>query len=161
MNDCLWDDNLAPREAIELALRRSATMQTEQGHPSGWLIALSVNTCSPGHEHIRKLLEARRSRIREGCLKCVLRATGSGELAADTNAQALARYLHSVETGLSTEARDGATGEELNAAVTFAMKTWDASRLQHVNERGREVVLVCFWYSADICILHRLLCAKM
>ena len=114
MNDCLWDDNLAPREAIELALRRSVTMQTEQVHPSGWLIALSVNTCSPGHEHIRKLLEARRSRIREGCLKCVLRATGSGELAADTNAQALARYLHSVETGLSTEARDGRNANPAN-----------------------------------------------
>ncbi len=133
VNDCLWDDTLTPREATELALRRSAKMQTEQGHPSGCLIALSVNTCSPGHEHIRKMLEARRTRTREGFLNCVRRAIDAGELAADTDARALAMYLHSFEIGLSTQARDGATGEELNTSVSFAMKGWDANRVLSVN----------------------------
>lgn len=133
VNDCLWDDSLNPREAIELALRRSAKMQTEQGHPSGCLIALSINTCSPGHEHIGQILEARRTRTREGFLNCVLRAIDSGELAADTHARTLAIYLHSFELGLSTEARDGATGEELNSAVSFAMKAWDANSLLRNN----------------------------
>ncbi|SFF32933.1 DNA-binding transcriptional regulator, AcrR family [Phytobacter palmae] len=133
VNDCLWDDTLKPREATELALRRSAKMQTEQGHPSGCLIALSVNTCSPGHEHIRKMLEVRRTRTREGFLNCVRRAIDAGELAADTDARALAMYLHSFEIGLSTQARDGATGEELNTSVSFAMKGWDANRVVSVN----------------------------
>lgn len=133
VNDCLWDDTLTPREATELALRRSAKMQTEQGHPSGCLIALSVNTCSPGHEHIRKMLEVRRTRTREGFLYCVRRAIDAGELAADTDARALAMYLHSFEIGLSTQARDGATGEELNTSVSFAMKGWDANRVLSVN----------------------------
>ncbi|MEN0582059.1 TetR/AcrR family transcriptional regulator [Phytobacter palmae] len=133
VNDCLWDDTLTPREATELALRRSAKMQTEQGHPSGCLIALSVNTCSPGHEHIRKMLEVRRTRTREGFLNCVRRAIDAGELAADTDARALAMYLHSFEIGLSTQARDGATGEELNTSVSFAMKGWDANRVLSVN----------------------------
>ncbi|MGP2471196.1 TetR/AcrR family transcriptional regulator [Yersinia sp. 2540 StPb PI] len=129
VNECLWDDTLKPREAAELALRRSAEMQTEQGHPSGCLIALSVNTCSPGHEHIRKILAARRTRTREGFLRCVMRAKDAGELAAGTDARALAMYFHSFEIGLSTEARDGATGEELNASVSFAMKAWDSNSL--------------------------------
>lgn len=133
VNDCLWDNTLTPREATELALRRSAKMQTEQGHPSGCLIALSVNTCSPGHEHIRKMLEVRRTRTREGFLNCVRRAIDAGELAADTDARALAMYLHSFEIGLSTQARDGATGEELNTSVSFAMKGWDANRVLSVN----------------------------
>lgn len=133
VNDCLWDDTLTPREATELALRRSAKMQTEQGHPSGCLIALSVNTCSPGHEHIRKMLEVRRTRTREGFLNCVRRAIDVGELAADTDTRALAMYLHSFEIGLSTQARDGATGEELNTSVSFAMKGWDANRVLSVN----------------------------
>lgn len=135
VNDCLWDDSLNPREATELALRRSAKMQTEQGHPGGCLIALSINTCSPGHEHIAQILEARRTRTREGFLKCVLRAIDSGELAADTDARALATFLHSFETGLSTEARDGVTGEVLNASVSFAMKAWDANSLLSGNLR--------------------------
>jgi len=130
VNDCLWDDALNPREAAELALRRSAKMQTEEGHPRGCLIALSVNTCSPGHESIRQLLETRRSRTRDGFLHCVQRAKAAGELPAEIDAHALARSLHSFEIGLSTEARDGATGEALNAAVSFAMKAWDAHRVQ-------------------------------
>ncbi|MBD8215853.1 TetR/AcrR family transcriptional regulator [Erwinia persicina] len=133
VNDCLWDDTLGPREAAERALRRSAKMQTEPGHPSGCLIALSVNTCSPGNEHIRQLLTARRARTREGFLRCVMRAKEAGELAATTDARALATFLHSFETGLSTEARDGTPGEELDAAVSSAMKAWDAAALLTVN----------------------------
>ncbi|MBD8165259.1 TetR/AcrR family transcriptional regulator [Erwinia persicina] len=133
VNDCLWDDTLGPREAAERALRRSAKMQTEPGHPSGCLIALSVNTCSPGNEHIRQMLTARRARTREGFLRCVMRAKKAGELAATTDARALATFLHSFETGLSTEARDGTPGEELDAAVSSAMKAWDAAALLTVN----------------------------
>jgi len=78
-------------------------------------MALPVNTCSREHEHIRKPLEARRTR--EGFQNCVLRTIASGELAAETDARALAIYLHSFEIGLPTKARDGATGEDLNASV--------------------------------------------
>lgn len=72
---------------------------------------------------------AQRACTREGFFGCVRRARESGELAADTDAAALASYLHSFETGLSTEARDGDTGEEPDAAVTFAMKAWDTPRV--------------------------------
>ncbi|MGY3066666.1 TetR/AcrR family transcriptional regulator [Pantoea agglomerans] len=132
VNDCLWDDTLEPRDAIELALRRSAKMQTEQGHPSGCLIALSVNTCSPANEHIREILAAQRDRTRAGFLRCVTRAKEAGLLAFDTDVRALATTLHSFEIGLSTEARDGATGNELDSAVSTAMKAWDANALNVV-----------------------------
>ncbi|EPB9885856.1 TetR/AcrR family transcriptional regulator [Yersinia enterocolitica] len=133
VNECLWDDSLSPRQAVELALRRSAEMQTEEGHPRGCLIALSVNTCSPGHDHIQNLLAQRRARTREGFLRCVQRAKDAGELAAETDVRALATYLHCFEVGLSTEARDGATGKELDAAVSFAMKAWDIINLRYTN----------------------------
>lgn len=126
VNDCLWDDTPEPREAVELALRRSAKMQTESGHPSGCLIALSVNTCSPANDHIRNILAEQRERTRAGFLRCVTRAKEAGQLSANTNVRALAITLHSFELGLSTEARDGASGEELDAAVSAVMKVWDA-----------------------------------
>lgn len=133
VNDCLWDDTLAPRDAIERALRASARMQTEQGHPSGCLIALSVNTCSPANEHIREILTAQRDRTRSGFLRCVTRAKERGHLASGTDVRALAITLHSFELGLSTEARDGATGDELDAAVSSAMKAWDAHALSGID----------------------------
>ena len=127
VNNCLWDDTPEPREAVELALRRSAKMQTEPGHPSGCLIALSVNTCSPANDHIRNILAVQRERTRAGFLRCVTRAKEAGQLSADTNVLALAITLHSFELGLSTEARDGASGKELDAAVSAVMKLWDAN----------------------------------
>ncbi|HBV92723.1 TetR/AcrR family transcriptional regulator [Pantoea sp. B550] len=127
VNDCLWDDTFEPREAVELALRRSAKMQTEPGHPSGCLIALSVNTCSPANDHIREILTVQRERTRAGFLRCVTRAKEAGQLAASTDVRALAVTLHSFELGLSTEARDGASGKELDAAVSAVMKVWDAN----------------------------------
>lgn len=133
VNDCLWDDKLSPRDAVELALRRSAIMQTAPDHPKGCLIALSMNTCSPEHEHIQKLLAQRRSRTREGFLRSVSRAKEAGALTVDTDARALAIYLHSFEIGLSTEARDGATVKDLAAAVSCAMKAWDAHAMPAVN----------------------------
>jgi len=129
VNDCLWDETLAPRDAIERALRGSARMQTEPGHPSGCLIALSANTCSPANEHIREILTAQRERTRAGFSGCVKRAKEEGHLASGTDVRALATALHSFELGLSTEARDGATGKELDAAVSSAMKVWDAYTL--------------------------------
>lgn len=127
VNDCLWDDRLGPREAVERALRCSAKMQTEPGHPSGCLIALSVNTCSPANDHIREILTVQRERTRAGFLRCVTRAKEAGQLAASTDVRALAVTLHSFELGLSTEARDGASGKELDAAVSAVMKVWDAN----------------------------------
>lgn len=130
VNDCLWDDTLSPREAVELALRRSARMQTEQDHPKGCLIVLSISTCAPEHDHIHTLLATRRSHTREGFMRNVIRAIEQGELSADTHARALALSLHSFEIGLSTEARDGATWHDLDAAVSSAMQAWDAHSLR-------------------------------
>ncbi|MCP5586822.1 TetR/AcrR family transcriptional regulator, partial [Klebsiella pneumoniae] len=48
----LKDDTLAPRNAIETALRKSAAMQTAQSHPSGCLIMLGASNCSPENRQV-------------------------------------------------------------------------------------------------------------
>lgn len=43
-----WDTSLEPKQAVELALRRSARMQCERGHPKGCMVTLGVmSTPSP------------------------------------------------------------------------------------------------------------------
>ena len=42
VTECLWDTDLAPKEALDQALRRSARMQCERGHPKGCMVALGV-----------------------------------------------------------------------------------------------------------------------
>ncbi|MFP9230824.1 TetR/AcrR family transcriptional regulator [Pectobacterium cacticida] len=129
VNASLWDDNLPPRQAIELALRRSAKMQTERSHPKGCLLVLAASTCSPEHESVQKLLASQRARTRQGFQRCVQRAVDAGELPADTDVRAFAASFHSFLLGLSLQARDGVPGTVLDAAVTEILRNWDARAL--------------------------------
>ncbi|MET0322142.1 MAG: TetR/AcrR family transcriptional regulator [Duganella sp.] len=124
--DFLWDPQLAPRAAIELALRASARMQCEAGHPKGCMVALGVMSAgAPDHAAATAGLSATRARNRAGLLACVQRGIAHGELAAATSAQALAGAFESFLIGLSTLARDGAAPDDLDAAVTYIMQLWD------------------------------------
>ena len=126
----LWDESLPPREGLELALRRSARMQSERGHPKGCLMVLSATACSPEHVQVQKLLAKARARTRDGIASCIARAVASGELPVGTDARALTMAYGGFLVGLSTLARDGVTSAALDSAVTEIMKVWDVAAQQ-------------------------------
>ncbi len=123
----LWDEVLAPRGAIEQALRHSARMQTDVAHPSGCMIILSATGCSPDNAHLEAHLRKARQGNRTAMLGCVERAITSGELGSDTDAIALSTMFDGLLVGFSTQARDGVPVEAMNAAITQAMAVWDVS----------------------------------
>lgn len=127
VESCLWDGSLPPRQAIELALRRSARMQSEPGHPKGCLMVVAAVACSPEHANVQQLLAKARARTRDGIASCVARALESGELSTGTDVQALAMVFGSFLVGLSTLARDGVTSAALDSAVTEIMHVWDVA----------------------------------
>ncbi|MFD4838433.1 TetR/AcrR family transcriptional regulator [Achromobacter sp. NPDC058515] len=129
VNDSLWDDEIAPRKAIELALRRSAKMQCEWGHPKGCMVALGVMSApTPEHAAVAKPLADSRQRTRAGFLRCVERGIASGELSADADARSLATVFDSFLVGVSTLARDGVRYPNFDAAITQVLKVWDAAQ---------------------------------
>lgn len=124
----LWDTRLAPREAIETALRSSARMQCEPGHPSGCMVGLGVMSApSQAPAEVTAPLTRSRARTRDGFRVCVQRAIDSGELRADTDAQALATVFDAFLLGLSTLARDGVPHAALDLSITQVLLAWDAS----------------------------------
>ena len=129
VTQCLWEDALAPREAIELALRRSATMQSAPGHPPGCMVALGCMS-APTAEHaaVAEPLTQSRARTRAGFVRCVGRGVASGELSAGTDVASLAAVFDSFLSGVSILARDGVGDAVLDAAVTQILRVWDASR---------------------------------
>lgn len=127
VNDCLWDRQLAPRLAIETALRRSACMQSESGHPSGCMVVLGVvGTGGDADSNLTGLLDASRAKTGAGILACVERGIVDGTLRLDTDPRALATVFESFLVGLSTLARDGVTAAAMDAAITQIMRLWDA-----------------------------------
>jgi AcrR family transcriptional regulator len=129
VTECLWDTDLPPREAIETALRRSARMQCERGHPKGCMVGLGVMSApSEQHADVTLPLARSRARTRAGIVACAERGIASGELRGDVDVRALATVFNSFLMGLSTLARDGVRHAVMDAAITNVMSVWDASR---------------------------------
>jgi AcrR family transcriptional regulator len=133
--DCLWDPRLSPRVALELALRGSARMQGEAGHPTGCMVALGVTSAGmPAKESVTAALTAARAHNRVGILACVQRGVDVGELDPATEVTAMADVFESFLLGLSTLARDGVTQEAMDRSVTQVLRLWPA----RADEPGRE-----------------------
>lgn len=129
VTECLWDDGLAPRQAIELALRQSARMQSEPGHPPGCMVALGcMSAPTPEHAAVAAPLTASRARTRAGFARCVERGLASGELSAQADGAALAAAFDGFLSGVSIQARDGIGYAVFDGAITQLMRLWDASR---------------------------------
>lgn len=129
VTECLWDVALAPRDALETALRRSARMQCERGHPKGCMVALGVMSApSPELAAVTAPLSRSRARTRAGIKACVERAVAEGSLSPDTDVRALGTMFDSFLLGLSTLARDGVGLPSMEAAISQVMRVWDAGR---------------------------------
>jgi AcrR family transcriptional regulator len=117
-------DRATAREVAEQMLMRLAELYTDPARPPG---CLSVNCSMPGGspagpvaEELKNLRRARRQRIRER----FERAQREGDLAADADADELARYVITIGWGMAVDAQSGASRKELLATVGRAMLAW-------------------------------------
>ena len=124
----LKDERLPPREAIELALMRSAEMQTDPSHPPGCLMILGANNCAPENQHIDSLLADERALNRKGIEDCIRRGIASGELAPSVDVEALATAFHTFLLGIAMEAKDRVDPIRLRSSVDAVMLLWQANR---------------------------------
>lgn len=124
VTECLWDKALPPRGALQLALRRSAAMQCERGHPRGCMVAMDAMASTP-HADASAPLTKSRHRTRAGIRACVSRAVEAGELAADTPVATLAFVFDGFLLGLTSLARDGAKLPAMASAIDEVLRLWD------------------------------------
>ncbi|MFF4501909.1 TetR/AcrR family transcriptional regulator [Streptomyces sp. NPDC001401] len=110
------------RAAVERVLREAAAEYTTPGRPHGCLVIHAATNCtSPEVE--ASLRERRNANI--AAFESRMRADiASGELPAGTDAAALARHTGAIIQGMSQQARDGASREELEALAEIAMSIW-------------------------------------
>lgn len=127
VNDPLFDEALAPREAIASALSRSARMQCDERLPKGCLVALgTLGSYADEDSSLPLPLREARARIRAGLLACVRRGIVRGDLAAGTDAPALATLFEGLLLGISPMARDGVALPVIEGAIALALTFWDA-----------------------------------
>ncbi|MBC2868099.1 TetR/AcrR family transcriptional regulator [Streptomyces mexicanus] len=110
------------RAAVERILREAAVTYTAPGHPHGCLVVHAATNCTT--PEVEELLRERRNANIAAFERRIRADIASGELPADTDAGALARYVGALIQGMSQQARDGAGREELQALAEISMAVW-------------------------------------
>lgn len=115
------------REAVRSLLMDSAAAMSACGArvPKGCMVALS-SVASEGHAELGALVHAARAGGLERLKARIEQAIAEGELPDTADAGALARFVLTVQSGMSVLARDGAGRAELEDAARIAMMGWDA-----------------------------------
>ncbi|MBX9933027.1 MAG: TetR/AcrR family transcriptional regulator [Methylobacterium sp.] len=115
------------REAVLSYLMDSAAALTGSlaDNPLGCMVTLAAvgGEC---RSELGIVMRSARAVTLERLEACLSKAVSEGELAGTTDTHALARFVQTVQSGMSILARDGVTRAELEGVAQVAMLRWDA-----------------------------------
>lgn len=122
-----FDTAPSAREAVSALLRDSALglCGDPHGRPRGCMVALS-SVGGAGQAELGELGRAARAVTLERLKARIQSATAGGEIPATVDAGSLARFVQNVQFGMSIQARDGSSVEDLEEVASVAMSGWDA-----------------------------------
>jgi AcrR family transcriptional regulator len=100
-------------DTVKRLLLHIADLQTDPQNPPGCLLVAGGLACGAGAENVPFEFAARRARKEERLRERFVRAKQEGDLPADADPAALARYLSAVIAGMGVLASSGASREEL------------------------------------------------
>ena len=112
------------RAAVERLLREAAAMFANKDHPPGCLVISAATNCSPQSASVQRRLRSFRSLTVRALEEKMESTKSAGGLPPDVDAHALALFYSSMLQGMSAQARDGASREELQAIAGAALRAW-------------------------------------
>ncbi|MFD0207297.1 MULTISPECIES: TetR/AcrR family transcriptional regulator [Saccharothrix] len=113
------------RRSMEALLHNNVVAYTEPGTPRGCMIVLAANTGKTKNEEVREYVaEYRRATITMVADR-LRRGVADGDVPPDADIAAISAFFTTVLHGLSIQAHDGASREELQQVVDVAMAAWD------------------------------------
>jgi AcrR family transcriptional regulator len=110
------------RAGVDRMLREAAVEYTAPGRPHGCLVIHAAANCSTAE--VEEDLRRRRNANIAAIESRIAADVAAGVLPPDTDAAALARYVGAMIQGMSQQARDGASREELEALAEIALAVW-------------------------------------
>lgn len=115
------------RAAVEALLMDSASALTGSvvDIPLGCMVTLS-SVGSEGHAALGELVRSARGVTLERLEERLRQSVSEGEMASSVDLHALARFVQTVQAGMSILARDGVSRAELEDVARIAMQGWDA-----------------------------------
>jgi len=129
----LLQEELPIAEIVERYARFFATLFTDADRPSGCFMICTSATLSSNSNAVGDMLREKHQQQEANLKICFDRKVQQGELLGKTDTALLAKYLCTTIQGLSTQAREGATREDLFKLVDLLMVLWP--RLSQVGTR--------------------------
>jgi AcrR family transcriptional regulator len=114
------------RAAVMKLLEMATMGLTRPGQPNGCMLVTAAGSCSAASPALQAELVQLRAVSRRRMQARLKRAVEEGELPAETDAAALARFYSTIIQGMTTQRVDGATRKELQATAQMAMRAWPA-----------------------------------
>jgi AcrR family transcriptional regulator len=112
------------RAAAETWLRGAAERATAPKAPKACMLVSAALACSAASDDIRDELAARRAGVEAAFRDRLQKGRADGDLPADVDVAALARYLATVSHGMSVQASGGATRKELMQVVDMTLRAF-------------------------------------
>lgn len=113
------------RGVAEQVLKGSIELATHPDHPAGGcLLVRGAIATGPSSDAISRELSAVRAAGEVMMRERFERAIAEGDLAADADVAALARYVMTLNCGFSVQAAGGATRAQLEEVAAFALRAW-------------------------------------
>ena len=113
------------REVAGRMLFQIADSQTDPANPPGCLLVQGGLACGAGAENVPFELAARRAQTEDQLRERFIRAKAEGDLGADAEPAALAKYLSVVTAGMGVLASSGADREALRQVALVSLKAFD------------------------------------
>lgn len=113
------------RAGVAKALRTAAQAMVRPDQPLGCMVALSSAQPEDFDAELQQDMTTVWQGSKTALLNRLVRAQAAGEIAADADLDAIALFYATVHQGMSLQARQGATADELNRLVTAAMAAWE------------------------------------
>ena len=114
------------RGAIHAMLRATADEITRSDAPHYCMLILAAPTGAVENHPVREFLADIRRDMYATIRERLARGVTDGDLTApESSLDGIARYYTTVVQGLSIQARDGATRDELETVITCAMAAWE------------------------------------
>ncbi|MET0386141.1 MAG: helix-turn-helix domain-containing protein [Polyangiales bacterium] len=117
LDERVFEGDASLPRAVRAMLRASARAVTREENPRGCMVSSGMIACHPDHAQLADELGTRRRALAARLAECLSRWLDARQAAN------VARYLCAVMQGISVQARDGASLEELYAIAELAVQT--------------------------------------
>ncbi|MBC3213262.1 TetR/AcrR family transcriptional regulator [Serratia fonticola] len=122
----LEQDDFSLPQVIEQLLRTSVDWFTDTETPAGCFMVVATFGMSAEDEALFNQLSQPRNSAEKKIVECLELRVRQAELPENTNCALLGKYIANFIQGMSVQARNGATREELSGLVDIFMDQWQA-----------------------------------